>query len=681
MATHASAGKILLFLFVGVTMPNFALADAKDSPIPAIQRVITMLDNLIAELDEEAKNDEEKFNHFMAWSAKEIESTNVKILGFQSKIEELEASLSTLQATRVELVDSVKKLNGEIGEIRTQINFATEKRSTESQAYAAEQQEFAAAIAACGKAVKILAAHYGDGSEPEAAARPDFMSLIETLRGASQMAKLQHHSLKAMKLLQAAVHTRRGHLRQPNNERYQAATGEALSIVDQMNLLKDSFVEDKQSAVEDEARLQKQYDSLMKEKTEMLNSLVEERDSQQKRLDKTNQEIAETEGELSRTNRALVDAQAYVASVTTNRNEFEEMYKQRRDDREAETQACKEAVSVLAKYRPSLLQRVSVLTRLSRGSARSRDDIPTCKTCNKAASLLRQRATSYHSTLLQAAAAATEGSDAMAEIITALEGLVERLKVEQQAEKEHKEWCEKETGFTTAKRDDHSAIVEDIKNVLANLSEVLTEKKDGIVVVVGEENTEDTSFGDLQHLREEEHTEYESDHEEHVQAIAALNEAIDILAKFYASRKASLLQTAGGRQAADQPAMGGGKAVQLIGEVRHEFEVSKEHIEHEEVEAEALFETNKKQHIKVATDLRSEENQLTVEKQTTEEGIEQNTNDKKDNEDEVKSAEEYLDRLGKSCYPLLMRYDDRVKQRQEEEASLKDAIKVLREEA
>merc|ERR1719375_101590 len=60
-------------------------------------------------------------------------------------------------------------------------------------------------------------------------------------------------------------------------DRYAAKTGDALNIVDQMQVLADTFAEDKQSAIDEENRLQKLYNDLMEEKTELLNSLLKEK--------------------------------------------------------------------------------------------------------------------------------------------------------------------------------------------------------------------------------------------------------------------------------------------------------------------------------------------------------------------------------------------------------------------
>merc|ERR1719217_1739058 len=178
--------------------------------------------------------------------------------------------------------------------------------------------------------------------------------------------------------------------------------------------------------------------------------------------------------------------------------------------------AVNQALTVLDKYNKALLQ-VRATTMLQNKE-------PGCKNCAKAVSFLKSKARLFQSALLDAAAMASMSSSAMDEIISNLEGLIERIDEEQKFETEHKEWCEKETGLTTKKRDDHRYICEDLKAILANLGEVVQEKKDDLVVNDKDQTSETMNFDDRTKIRSEEKEEYQLDRQEHIEAIAALNE-------------------------------------------------------------------------------------------------------------------------------------------------------------
>jgi len=91
------------------------------------------------------------------------------------------------------------------------------------------------------------------------------------------------------------------------------------------------------------------------------------------------------------------------------------------------------------------------------------------------------------------------------------------------------------------------------------------------------------------------------------------------------------------------------------------------------------FQAVKQHHLKVASDLQANRNQLSVEKQTAEIQLDTAKQEETTNQNEVDAANAYLQQLGKSCYPLMMHFDERTRLRKEEKSAIKDAIKVLRD--
>merc|ERR1719217_1067373 len=130
------------------------------------------------------------------------------------------------------------------------------------------------------------------------------------------------------------------------------------------------------------------------------------------------------------------------------------------------------------------------------------------------------------------------GSDAIDGVIDNLQELIKRIDEEQKTEKEHKDWCEEETGLTNAKVADHSGIVDDMKALIADLGEVIKEKEIDLDNKEEDIYDEDDSFEAQTEIRKDEKEEFEEDLQDHMDAIQALNEAIEILANFYAKRKA-----------------------------------------------------------------------------------------------------------------------------------------------
>merc|ERR1719262_1877358 len=135
--------------------------------------------------------------------------------------------------------------------------------------------------------------------------------------------------------------------------------------------------------------------------------------------------------------------------------------------------------------------------------ASARKKSPTCLGCAKAAAFLRQEAKVLHSAVLSAAAATSMGSEAIDEVIDQLQGLIKRIDQEHKTEREHKDWCEEETGLSTKKRDDHSYAIDDLKQVIAGLHELIGMKQQDASEKEDEIDDEDRSFEELSEIRSE----------------------------------------------------------------------------------------------------------------------------------------------------------------------------------
>lgn len=673
-------------------------------PAEAIKRVIDMLNNLIAEMDAEAEQDEKQFAEFQTWCGVQQAASAQHIQSLETTIEELKAALALLYSQRSELEAVIARLDGEISAVKLAISQATEKRNEEHNKYVAEQQDFVNSINACNKAVDILKKHYGDGDTgpPE---KPSWMG-----GGFLQLRKtiLQAASRTSLPLHEDFV----SFLQQPGSSmsnRYQSKSGEAGSIVDQMKMLAETFSEDKQSAMDEEARLQKLYQTLMQEKTAVLNSLTKERDERQQVLNTVNQDIGEKESAKANAESELKDEQAYLAQTKKLCTDTAVLFEQRKKDRAEEKLATQEAIKVLeGDAGEAFLQRgARGMSLMQRGTHRHRahhhgrhkhhsKTNSRCPSCRKAAALLSQAATSLRSGMLATAAAATMGTDAVLDVVDALNGLITRLDEDQNMEKQHKEWCENEMATTQQKKTHHEGVVEDLTQKINNEGEVIVEKQNGIKETQAAIVKQDKNFVEATAIRKQAKQDFEVEQQNYKDALDALNQAIDILAKFYAKKKSFIQVQQNGQQNSEdseppravQPGVfddvyeqkGGKGVVQMISQVRKEYEQGKADLEKAEAKAVEDYTKYKADYQAMRRDLVSQEDRLTVELQTAKAALAQYKEDKSTNEQEIQAAITYLGQLSQSCDSLLEHYDERVKLRKQEKAAIKEAIDVLQNE-
>jgi len=662
-------------------------------PNASLQRVVTMLDDLITEMDNEQKLDDKMHEGYQSWCAKQQAATSISIASLTSQIEELTARLAKLYAHKGELEDQISSLNEQIQVVQTAIQVATEKRNEEHNTFVTEQQNFDASISACGRAVEILKTHYGEPAAP--LEKPSWMSLAQSASTVRRVVEQRKMTLSPdiLSFLSAAESAQ-----QPqSSNRYTDKRGESMSIVTQMQELSDTFATDKQSSINEENRLQEMFSKLMAEKTTLLNTLISERDARQKILNQVNQAIATAEGAKAAAEAELADEQAYLSQIQKSCADAKALYANRKQDRADETLACNEAKKVLA-GQLSLLEVGSVSKRVSINKAsgqRVRAVLrirQKCPNCGKASAFLLQAARAYSSQVLAAAASTMTQNDAVQDVIRALDGLVAQLHKDQDMEDQHKDWCETELSETNTKKAHHEILVESLTATIADLTATIAEKKQALVETAEAIQLADTNFQEATAIRRKEKADFETELENYKNAIAALNTAVDILAKFYASKgaAASLLQIGTAVAPRDMaPGVfsnvyeqkGGSGVIGMISTVRKEFEAGQRDLEAGEKQTQADYDQAKEDYQNARRDLVSQGDRLTVEQQTAETEMEQALEDKASNEEEVAAAKAYLLQLGGSCNMLLKNYDDRKKQRNEEESAIEQAKKVLQEEA
>jgi len=412
-----------------------------------------------------------------------------------------------------------------------------------------------------------------------------------------------------------------------------------------------------------------------------------------------NQELGENENAEATAKATLQDENAYLSAIQTQEQDTTAIYEQRVSDRAEEKKAVTGAIAVLQSENPSLLQRgarrgAKRKTAL-KGEAhgvrllRVAPEAP-CRSCHSASLFLRQQANSIHSELLATAAMATGSGQALAPVVQQLNELVGRLDEQQKQEEEHKEWCEKELSETAKTKSHHEGLVEELKGKIEDTKGVIEDKKQSITDTAEAIKTADQEYVELKDVRAKAKADFEAEHADYVDAIQALNQAIDLLADFYRSGSAMIqsnqVYVPDAADRAGAPSMGltgsyekkgGAKVVSILRDTRLEFSAGKEHLEKQEAQQVADFEASTVAYQKSRADLVDAGNRLSAELQSAQLALTQQQGDLKANEDKVMQATTYLAQVGGSCNVLIDNFPTRTKMRAEEKESILKAIGIL----
>jgi len=696
---------------------------------PAFDKVLTMLNNLITQIEQEEVADQQDYSAYQTWFTQESDTTSAAIGTLQTRLSELGAVIADLASQQSHLGGEVGRLNGEIAQEESQMQQAQQKRQEEQAAFTQEQLDFDNSIKACEKAAELLSAHYGDG-KPKESTRPAWMSLISNLKVVAKVAAKHHHDAKAL-----TQFLQRSFLQEPDyfnangaglHDVHQDSTGEALSIVEQVNNLAATFADDKQSSIDQENELKGAFTNLMTQKQALHAQLSAQRDQQQSALNQVNQELGENQNAEATAKSTLLDEQAYLSSITAQEADTTTNFKQRVHDRAQEKTAVSGAVAVLTQEAPALVQGRFGLVQGGRSKQVRRAQLKLkvlgCTACHQVSAQLLAASKQLSSTLLATAAMTTGSADALQPVVEQLTGLVGRIDEQQRAETEHKNWCEKELSTTANTKKTHEALVEEFTAKIEDTKAAISEKQQQIADTAQSVQDADRAFEQVDAVRKKAKQDFEQEQQDYVDSIAALNQAIDILADFY--RDQALVQTSS-RTAPDvtdevarergediqihdgfdqlesedeatekkvrkdrdlqalvqtsQPRarQGGAHVVETLKLTREDFSAGQKSLEAQEEQQVRDHQNAKAAYEKTRADLVDAGNRFQAELQAAQLSLAQAQTDLADNQDKVQAATTYLGQVGGSCNALIENFTTRSDLRASEKVALQKAIQVL----
>merc|ERR1719335_1810445 len=146
-----------------------------------------------------------------------------------------------------------------------------------------------------------------------------------------------------------------------------------------------------------------------------------------------------------------------------------------------------------------------------------------CRNCGKAATLLKERASRFHSKLLATAGETLAGkaggddapgqkslslassknqlamggsADTLQPVVEQLRDLIVRLDQQAEAEQKHKDWCDKERSSTNSRKQHHAGLVSEFtKKVIEDKLIAVQDNADAVTKA-------DTDYADLKSIRE-----------------------------------------------------------------------------------------------------------------------------------------------------------------------------------
>jgi len=263
-----------------------------------------------------------------------------------------------------------------------------------------------------------------------------------------------------------------------------------------------------------------------------------------------------------------------------------------------------------------------------------------------------------------------------------IKDLVVKLMEEANQESSHKGWCDTELGTNKQTRDNKAEQVASLSAEVDTLTSTIAQTSEEVTTLTAQIAELDKSMAEKTEFRNGEKAENAATVTDSEAAQTALAQALIVLKEFYAkaSDATSLIESTDTAAAPYKGMQGQSSGVVAMLEViAQDFA----HLQTETQSAEDIAVKTFEEFMETSKVSKSQKNaslKFKTEKVAEDQGnLKQRKNDLSDTQTQLDAALAYFDKLKPSCIDSGISYEDRVARRNEEIASLKEALTIMAE--
>jgi hypothetical protein len=537
---------------------------AKEAKMAAVNKVITMLEDLSAQVLAEGEKEAAAYNKFACFCKDTTQEKSDAITKGEDDKSDLTARIESLSEKRDDLDEKIEQLTDDIATAEKELAEATAERHETFGVYSKNSADLEGALTAIAGAIDVL-------KSSKKPALVQLQSVAKTVQTATLLADAL--GIKSASQVQQGFVALLQQNPEVEMEDYKFKSG---SVIETLEGLRKDFRETKNEVDSDEVKSVAEFDALKQEKLDYIKAKNVELDEARSSKEKTTSSISMATEELTTTSADLLDDKQYLKELAelceARAKTWDARSKVRADELSALTSATTiiksgvadntsanavrfaqqgvrvnmahqnaqnpavmeafEAEAEATEASPSFLQKrmvkaKSVLSALSRHSSADPDAAK-----NAVMELLRSQGTKLHSTLLIGLANQIK-ADPFAKVKKLIQDLIERLLQEAADEASQKGWCDKAMSDAEQKRTYAVEKVAELNAQSAELEATIGKLNEELEVLDVEIPELEQKQEDATSMRKEEHSENQATVMEAEAGLEAVNEAIDILDKFY----------------------------------------------------------------------------------------------------------------------------------------------------
>lgn len=698
-------------------------ARKNEAKMAAVNKVITMLEDLQAQVLAEGEKEAASYNEFACFCKDTTKEKNDAITKGTDDKEALTTTINDLSEKRDDLDEKIAELEEDIEEAQAELDKATKERHATLKVYEKNTADLEGALAALDGAIDVL----------KASKNPSFLELSKVAKTVQTAAVLADalgvgNSAKVQQTMGFFLQEKQPEVEMEDYKFH------SQSVIETLEQLKKDFRKTKNEVDAAEVKSVAEYDALKQEKLDFIKAKNLELEQAKKDKDKTTSEISMNTEELTTTSADLLDDQQYLKELAEVCEAKAKTWDQRSRVRADELSALTAATAVIKDRvagstskgtvrfaqmgtRVTMVDKIAhsekameaieaeaeaadgPVSFLQRRSARSLLSTVIAKRHEPQeddgrqiiVNLLRTEGARIKSTLLTSLASQIQ-ADPFAKIKKLIQELIEKLLQEAADEANQKGWCDKAQADAKQKRDYSSESIAELNAQMAELEALRNKLTEEIEILQKEIAELEEAQETATKLRKQEHAENEATVMEAEAGLEAVNEAIDILDKFYktaAKEKVDLgLVQKGplddmpdaGFDAGEEYTGAGGESGGILGMldvIKSDFERTIKVTNKNEKTNEAEYQKFMTESSVSLVEKKMAEEQKTKQKDAAIEELESADEDLASQTEILKVSLKELIELKPQCVDTGMSYEERVARREDEIEGLKKALCVL----
>merc|ERR1719418_501174 len=293
---------VVLLLAIPSSGLTFDVVGAKNRPV---SKVITLLKDMLKQLEKEAEEDEEIYDKLACWCETNDKEKTKSIADAEARIESLTNMIEELTALSARLNTEIKNLESEVAKNQEALDKATAIREKQLAEFNAEEKDLLESISALKAAITVLSKHHGGALVQ--IPRSHMLGVAATL----QFQLNRHASLLEGVLTPKERRTVASFVQSPEDyfdaaptfkQSYAPQSGEIFGILRQM---RETFESNLSASQKEEMENQKAYSDLKAAKEEEIAAGQAQIDSKTQELADTDEKNAQAKIDVEDTKKSL----------------------------------------------------------------------------------------------------------------------------------------------------------------------------------------------------------------------------------------------------------------------------------------------------------------------------------------------------------------------------------------